>query len=41
MDDSTSWLYDEYKRAYAEILHRWHLLDARAQVKYLFCIQKC
>uniref|UniRef100_A0A0V0G8I0 Putative conserved wd40 repeat-containing protein n=1 Tax=Triatoma dimidiata TaxID=72491 RepID=A0A0V0G8I0_TRIDM len=33
-----SWLYDEYKRAYAEILHRWHLLDARAQVmKYVPC----
>ncbi|XP_075212964.1 WD repeat domain 59 [Lycorma delicatula] len=36
MDGSTSWLYDEYKRAYAEILHRWHLLDARAQImKYI------
>lgn len=36
MDDNTSWLYDEYKRAYAEILHRWYLLDARAQVmKYI------
>ncbi|XP_073988068.1 WD repeat domain 59 isoform X2 [Rhodnius prolixus] len=33
-----SWLYDEYKRAYAEILHRWHLLGARAQVmKYVPC----
>ncbi|KAK9510437.1 hypothetical protein O3M35_005226 [Rhynocoris fuscipes] len=31
-------IYDEYKRAYAEILYRWHLLDARAQVmKYVPC----
>ena len=25
-------LYDGYKKAYAEVLHRWNLLDARAQV---------
>lgn len=36
LDESNVWLYDEYKRAYAEILHRWNLLDARAQVlKYM------
>ncbi|XP_014256669.1 GATOR complex protein WDR59 isoform X2 [Cimex lectularius] len=30
--------YEQYKKAYAEILHRWCLLDARAQVmKYLKC----
>uniref|UniRef100_A0A1B6LD05 RWD domain-containing protein n=1 Tax=Graphocephala atropunctata TaxID=36148 RepID=A0A1B6LD05_9HEMI len=36
MDESHTQVYDEYKRAYAEILHRWNLLDARAQVlKYM------
>ncbi|KAL1124371.1 hypothetical protein AAG570_001000 [Ranatra chinensis] len=30
------WLYEQYKLSYAEILHRWRLLDARAQVmKYV------
>lgn len=32
VDESNIQLYDEYKRAYAEVLHRWRLLDARAQV---------
>ncbi|XP_026282882.1 GATOR complex protein Wdr59 isoform X2 [Frankliniella occidentalis] len=36
LDEKKTWLYDEYKRAYADILHRWGLLDARAQVmKYM------
>uniref|UniRef100_A0A1B6EDS3 RWD domain-containing protein n=1 Tax=Clastoptera arizonana TaxID=38151 RepID=A0A1B6EDS3_9HEMI len=36
LDEINTPLYDEYKRAYAEILHRWHLLDARVQVlKYM------
>ncbi|CAH1389415.1 unnamed protein product [Nezara viridula] len=31
-----SWFYEEYKKAYAEILHQWYLLEARAQVmKYI------
>lgn len=35
---SDFWVFDEFKRAYAEILHRWYLLDARAQVmKYITC----
>lgn len=38
LDESNVWLYDEYKRAYAEILHRWKLLDARAQVKYYYTV---
>lgn len=32
MDDKNAQLYDSYKKAYAEVLHRWRLLDARAQV---------
>lgn len=36
VDESNIQLYDEYKRAYAEVLHRWRLLDARAQVTYIY-----
>lgn len=32
VDEGMNWLYDEYRRAYADILHRWNFLDARAQV---------
>ena len=32
LDDKYTILYDSYKKAYAENLHRWRLLDARAQV---------
>ncbi|XP_054266064.1 GATOR complex protein WDR59-like isoform X1 [Macrosteles quadrilineatus] len=32
VDEANTHLYDEYKQAYAEILYRWRLLDARAQV---------
>jgi hypothetical protein len=32
LDEKNSHLYDTYKKAYSEILHRWNLLDARAQV---------
>ncbi|XP_044008732.1 GATOR complex protein WDR59 isoform X2 [Aphidius gifuensis] len=32
LDDKNAQLYDSYKKAYAEVLHRWRLLDARAQV---------
>lgn len=32
MDDRNIQIYDCYKKAYAEVLHRWNLLDARAQV---------
>ncbi|XP_069692365.1 GATOR2 complex protein WDR59 isoform X2 [Periplaneta americana] len=36
LQDKHSYLYDMYKKAYAEVLHRWNLLDARAQVlKYM------
>ncbi|GFG32156.1 hypothetical protein Cfor_09334, partial [Coptotermes formosanus] len=36
LDEKNSHLYDTYKKAYSEILHRWNLLDARAQVlKYM------
>ncbi|KAK7790146.1 hypothetical protein R5R35_009355 [Gryllus longicercus] len=36
LDEKNTFLYDSYKKAYAEILYRWNLLDARAQVlKYL------
>ncbi|KAJ9579708.1 hypothetical protein L9F63_004634, partial [Diploptera punctata] len=36
LDDKNTLLYDIYKKAYAEVLHRWNLLDARAQVlKYM------
>ncbi|XP_018901839.2 GATOR2 complex protein WDR59 [Bemisia tabaci] len=36
LEDSNSRLYDEYKKAYAELLHRWQLLDARCMVlKYI------
>lgn len=31
-DEKYTALYDGYKKAYAEALHRWELLDARAQV---------
>jgi hypothetical protein len=31
---SDSWLYDHFKLCYAEILHRWRLLDARTQVHH-------
>ncbi|XP_076242534.1 WD repeat domain 59 isoform X2 [Calliopsis andreniformis] len=32
LDEKHTTLYDGYKKAYAEVLHRWRLLDARAQV---------
>ncbi|XP_058792882.1 GATOR complex protein WDR59 isoform X2 [Phymastichus coffea] len=32
LDEKNTALYDTYKKAYAEVLHRWRLLDARAQV---------
>ncbi|KAJ8687709.1 hypothetical protein QAD02_023503 [Eretmocerus hayati] len=32
LDGKNTSLYDVYKKAYAEILHRWRLLDVRAQV---------
>ncbi|KAI4488494.1 hypothetical protein M0802_011600 [Mischocyttarus mexicanus] len=32
LDDKYTALYNGYKKAYAEVLHRWQLLDARAQV---------
>ncbi|KAG7207480.1 hypothetical protein KM043_009113 [Ampulex compressa] len=32
LDEKYTALYDGYKKAYAEVLHRWNLLDARAQV---------
>jgi hypothetical protein len=32
LDEKNSHLYETYKKAYSEILHRWNLLDARAQV---------
>ncbi|XP_066594215.1 GATOR2 complex protein WDR59 isoform X2 [Prorops nasuta] len=32
LDEKYTVLYDSYKKAYAEVLHRWKLLDARAQV---------
>ncbi|XP_015109430.1 GATOR complex protein WDR59 isoform X1 [Diachasma alloeum] len=32
LDEKNTLLYDCYKKAYAEVLHRWRLLDARAQV---------
>ncbi|XP_021927704.1 GATOR complex protein WDR59-like isoform X3 [Zootermopsis nevadensis] len=36
LEEKNSHLYDTYKKAYSEILHRWNLLDARAQVlKYM------
>ncbi|XP_071448176.1 GATOR2 complex protein WDR59 isoform X2 [Hetaerina americana] len=36
LDNSKRLLYDEYKNEYSEILNRWHLLEARAQVlKYV------
>lgn len=36
IDEKNILQYDAYKKAYAEILHRWNLLDARTQVlKYL------
>ncbi|XP_036149984.1 GATOR complex protein WDR59 isoform X3 [Monomorium pharaonis] len=31
-DEKYTALYDGYKKAYAEVLHRWELLEARAQV---------
>lgn len=36
LGDSQKYLYDCYKRAYAEMLYRWNLLVSRAKVlKYL------
>ncbi|XP_034236039.1 GATOR complex protein WDR59 isoform X2 [Thrips palmi] len=36
LDEKKTWLYDEYKRIYADVLHRWGLLGARAKVmKYM------
>jgi WD repeat-containing protein 59 len=36
LDDKNSELHDSFKRVYAEILYRWDLLEARAQVlKYV------
>ncbi|XP_020283818.1 WD repeat-containing protein 59 isoform X2 [Pseudomyrmex gracilis] len=32
LDEKYTAVYDGYKKAYAEALHRWELLDARAQV---------
>ncbi|XP_046619943.1 GATOR complex protein WDR59 isoform X1 [Neodiprion virginianus] len=32
LDEKNTTLYDSYKKAYAEVLHSWRLLDARAQV---------
>lgn len=32
LDEKYTALYDGYKREYAEVLYRWRLLDARAQV---------
>ncbi|XP_076222881.1 WD repeat domain 59 isoform X2 [Nomia melanderi] len=32
LDEKYTTLYDGYKKSYAEVLHRWRLLDARAQV---------
>lgn len=32
LDEKNILLYDNYKKTYAEVLHRWQLLDARAQV---------
>ncbi|XP_012270221.1 GATOR complex protein WDR59 [Orussus abietinus] len=32
IDEKNTALYDGYKKAYAEVLHRWQLLDARAQI---------
>lgn len=31
-DNKNAVLYDAYKKAYAQVLHRWRLLDTRAQV---------
>ena len=37
IDEKNNALYDVYKKAYAEVLHRWRLLDERAQVlKHVF-----
>lgn len=36
LDASTVHLYQCIMRAYADILHRWNLLDARAEVFYYF-----
>ena len=35
LDSSTVHLYQCIMRAYADILHRWNLLDARAEVLFL------
>lgn len=32
LDDKNLILYDEFKKKYADILHRWNLLEPRAQV---------
>lgn len=32
LNETNTVLYDNYKKAYAEVLHRWRLLDGRAQV---------
>lgn len=39
LDEKNSHLYDTYKKAYAEILHRWNLLDARAQVWDVYVLE--
>ncbi|XP_053594553.1 GATOR complex protein WDR59 isoform X1 [Microplitis demolitor] len=32
LDENNTLLYDRYKKVYAEVLHRWRLLDGRAQI---------
>lgn len=32
LDENNALLYDRYKKVYAEVLHRWRLLDGRAQI---------
>ncbi|KAG8038614.1 hypothetical protein G9C98_007321 [Cotesia typhae] len=32
LDENNTLLYDRYKKVYAEVLHRWRLLDERAQI---------
>ena len=34
LDPATTRLYQCYMRAYADILHRWNLLEARAEVRF-------
>ncbi|KAK6632142.1 hypothetical protein RUM44_007172 [Polyplax serrata] len=36
LDDKNCHLYDEFKKKYADILHRWNLLEVRTQVAKFF-----